>query len=185
MVPLLEDPNGDWPNVSITYLNKPGNYGVSDQRWRYIEYDNGDKELYDTEADRYEWTNLAAKPEYAERLAKLRAQAPTTFARFVPASDASLPALAWHPSGDARAPASKPDGELFDVVFINERQSPVKVFWVDRQGNPKSYGTLQAGWRKPQTTRPGAVWLITDSVDRPLGHFEVGDRTAKAVVPAK
>jgi hypothetical protein len=182
---LLEDPTGDWPHVSITYLNKPGNYGLSDERWRYIEYDNGDKELYDTETDRYEWTNLAAKPQHADRIAKMRALAPTSFKEFVPASDASLPKLAWHPSAETAAPASTPDGDPFDVVFTNSRKDPVKVFWMDRQGKRKSYGTLQAGWRKPQKTRPGAVWLITDTDDKPLGHFIVGDRTAHAIVPAK
>lgn len=182
LVPLLESPDADWPHVSITYLNKPGNYGLSDQRWRFIEYDNGDRELYDTENDRYEWTNLAERPEYAKRISQLHALAPTTFKKFVPASDASLPKLRWHPATDKGTPASKPDGNTFDVVFTNKRKTPVKVFWMDRQGNPKSYGTMEAGWRKPQKTRPGAVWLITDTDDKPLGHFVVGDRTAHAII---
>ena len=66
IVPLLANPNADWPHVSITYLNRPGNYGLSDERWRYIHYDNGDEELYDTEADRHEWVNLAAKTDHAQ-----------------------------------------------------------------------------------------------------------------------
>ncbi len=85
----------------------------------------------------------------------------------------------------AAAPPSKPDGDPFDVVFTNQRAAPVKLFWLDRQGKRKPYGTLEAGWRKPQQTRPGAVWLVTDADDQPLGHFVVGDRTALAVVPAK
>ncbi len=80
---------------------------------------------------------------------------------------------------------SDPDGDPFDVVFTNSRTDPVKVFWLDRGGKRKSYGTLEAGWRKPQKTRPGAVWLITDADGKPLGHFIVGDRTAQAIVPAK
>jgi arylsulfatase A-like enzyme len=185
LLPLLENPTDDWPHVSITYLNKPGNYGLSDDRWRYIEYDNGDRELYDTETDRYEWVNLAERPEHAQKIANLRALAPDSFAKFVPASDASLPKLAWHPAAEAAAPASQPDGDPFDVVFTNQRAEPVKVFWMDRQGNRKSYGTLEAGWRKPQQTRPGAVWMITDAAGKPLGHFVVGDRTALASIPAK
>ena len=79
----------------------------------------------------------------------------------------------------------KPEGSKFDVVFTNNRNEPVKIFWVDRQGKRKPYGTLEAGWRKPYKTHPGAVWLITDANEKPLGHFVVGDRTAQAIVPAK
>ncbi len=183
LVPLLEEPDCKWPHVSITYLSKPGNYGLSTKRWRYIEYDNGDNELYDIESDRYEWVNLATKAEHAKRIAGLRAYAPTTYAKYVPASDASLPQLKWHAGNST--PASKPDGDMFEVVFTNNRKDPVKVYWMDRRGKRKPYGTLQSGWRKPYKTRPGAVWLITDADENPLGHFVVGDRTAHAIVPAK
>lgn len=185
LLPLLEDPTRDWPHVSITYLNKPGNYGLSEERWRYIEYDNGDRELYDTETDRYEWTNLAERPEHATRIATLRAMAPDKFAEFVPASDASLPKLVWHSATEATAPTSNPDGNRFDVVFTNRREDPVKVFGIDRQGKRKSYGTLQSGRRKSYKSRPGSVWLITGADGKPLGHFVVGDRTAHAIVPSE
>lgn len=183
LLPLLQNPDGEWPHVSLTYLGKPGSYGLSERRWRYIEYDNGDNELYDIQTDRYEWNNLATKPVNADRIAAMRAKAPSEYAKFVPASDASLPKLKWHPAGDSNTPGSTPDGSQFDVVFTNSRNEPVKIFWMDRQGNPKPYGTLEAGWRKPYKTRPGAVWLITDADKTPLGHFIVGDRTAQAIVP--
>jgi arylsulfatase A-like enzyme len=183
LVPLLQNPDGDWPHVSITYLGKPGNYGLSNERWRYIEYDNGDHELYDIESDRYEWVNLAEKAEYATRIEELRARAPATYAKFVPASDASLPKLRWRPAGDSTLPASKPDGDKFDVVFTNSREDPVKLYWIDGRGKRRSSGTLQAGWRKPYKTRPGAVWLITDAEEKALGHFVVGDRGARAEIP--
>lgn len=183
LVPLLKDPATDWPHVSITYLNRPGNYGLSARRWRYIEYDNGDRELYDIESDRYEWVNLATDPKHADRIEELRSHAPSVYAEYVPASDAALPKLAWHSASDSTAPPSQPDGNRFDVVFTNQRDEPVKVYWMDRSGNRKPYGTLESGWRKPQQTRPGAVWLITDKHDRPLGHFIVGDRAAHAIVP--
>lgn len=185
LVPLLEDPDSDWPHVSITYLNRPGNFALSGKRWRYIEYDNGDRELYDSDTDRYEWTNLASVPEHQSLIEQLRAFAPTSFQEYVPASDASLPQLAWHAAGDLATPASKPDGDPFDVIFTNRRTEPVRLFWMDRTGRPKPYGTLQSGWRKPQQTRPGAVWLITDSEEEPIGYFIVGDRPAQAIVPAR
>ena len=45
--------------------------------------------------------------------------------------------------------------------------------------------TLASGQRKRQSTRPGAVWLITDVSDEPIGYFPVGDRPARAVIPKK
>jgi arylsulfatase A-like enzyme len=183
IVPLLESPDADWPHVSITYLAEPGSYGLSTEHWRYVHYANGDEELYDSQSDRYEWNNLAAKAEHAARLADLRKLGPKKFAPLVQASDKALPKLAWHPTGEASAPASQPDGDPFDVVFVNQRKNSTKLFWMDRQGMPKPYGVIASGERKRQNTRPGAVWLITDSQDKPLGHFIVGDRGARGVIP--
>ena len=104
IVPLLANPDADWPHVSITYLNRPGNYGLSDERWRFIHYDNGDEELYDTVADRHEWNNLAVNGLHGKRIARLRALAPPKFAEYVPTSDVSLPQLTWHPVNDSTAP---------------------------------------------------------------------------------
>ncbi len=185
IVPLLRNPKANWPHVSITHLGEPGSYGLSAERWRYLHYANGDEELYDIAADRYEWANLAAQPTHGAKLKELRALAPQTFAPRVPPKDESLPRLAWRPAEDAQAPPSKPDGPSFDVVFINRNKAPVKLHWIDRAGNPKLYGAIAAGKRKRQRTRPGAVWLITDSSDRPLGHFIVGDRTARAEIPKR
>ena len=45
-----------------------------------MRYANGDGELYHVEKDPYEWHNLAADPDAAKKLEKLRALAPKTFA---------------------------------------------------------------------------------------------------------
>ena len=99
--------------------------------------------------------------------------------------DESLPKLVWHAANETPAPASEPDGAAFDVVFINRYKSPVNLHWMDRTGKPKPYGGIASGKRKRQKTRPGAVWLITDQSDRPLGHFTIGDRSAQAVIPRR
>ena len=83
----------------------------------------------------------------------------------------------------AGTPASKPDGNPFDVIFINQREDPVNLYWVDREGAPKPYGAIAAGRRKRQNTRPGAVWLITDPIDKPLGYFVIDDRSARGLIP--
>lgn len=183
LAPLLRDPEAAWKHVSLTHLDEPGSYGLSAHDWRLLHYANGDEELYHTSGDRHEWNNLAGKAEHRERLAELRALAPTKFAEKIPPRDESLPSLAWHPTAKGAAPASQPDGGPFDVVFINESKARVELKWMDQNGVPKSFGLIEAGQRKRQQTRPGAVWLITGPDGQPLGHFRVEDRAAKAVIP--
>ena len=182
LVPLLKDGNSDWPHVSITHLDRPNNYSISDTNWRYIHYANGDEELYDSRNDPFEWKNLAANTEFKAQLEQIRRRAPKTFAKHVPPSDASLPKLKWQPLNGKPAPASKPDGNKFDVVFVNKREKGVKIYWMDRSGNKKPYGTLESGWNKRYQTRPGAVWMISDAQDIPLGYFKIGDRGARAEI---
>ncbi len=184
LVPLLNKTDAEWPHASMTYLGRPGNYGLSGPRYRYIAYDNGDEELYDIESDRFEWNNLAPKSEFADKIAELKKHVPTDFAEYEGASIDSLTKLKWNPLNEERAPASKPDGPKFDVHFSNKSDQPVKVFWMNRKGEPRPYGTLETGWSKPYQTRPGAVWMIADRNEKPLGYFTIGDRTAHAVIPA-
>jgi arylsulfatase A-like enzyme len=63
--PLLKNPQATWdkPGITTYHLN---NHAVRTARWRYIRYANGDEELYDHDADEYEWTNLAKDARYAD-----------------------------------------------------------------------------------------------------------------------
>lgn len=185
LVPLLKNPKHEWPHASITYLGDPGSYGLSTDDWRLVHYANGEEELYDISTDPHEWTNLASKPESASKLKELRSMAPQKFAAKRPPSIGALPALGWNPTTGKPAPASAPDGNSFDVVFLNRSSETVKLHWINRQGQPKFYAEIPSGKIQRQKTRPGAVWQITDSSDKPLGHFRVGDRTSKAIIPGK
>ena len=185
LVPLLANPDADCNHVSITHLGEPSSYGLSAKDWRYIHYAGGDEELYQIRRDPYEWTNLAEEPEYGDQLEELRALAPTAFAPRKEASFQSLPSLRWHPVTKGTAPASKPDGNPFPIIFHNRRSATVELFWMDTKGNPKSYGIIAPGKSKSQQSRPGAAWKIADTESgNELGHFRVGDRKARAVVPA-
>lgn len=74
--PLLENPEAQWNEVAFT-THEFGSYAVQDGQWRYIRYATGGEELYDHAADPNEWTNLASDPSYSERLAAMRAKAPS------------------------------------------------------------------------------------------------------------
>lgn len=183
LVPLLSNPNTDWPHAAITQLSDPAEYAISTRSWRYIHYRNGDEELYNIATDPHEWTNLAKRSEQAAKLAELRALAPQNAVPVPSVPVSSLPALKWH-SGDT-APGSKPDGNPFDVVFINQRHDPVELCWMPPNGPPKSYGLIGPNTQQRQQTRPGAVWLIRDANQKSLGHFIIGDRTSKAIIPSR
>jgi hypothetical protein len=120
-------------------------------------------------------------------LKQLRARAPKQFAKLVEPKVASLPALKWQPVAEGKtAPPSKPDGNPFDVVFINRRDHDMTLYWMDPEGGRKRYAVIAPGKYYRQQTRPGAVWMIAgaESNDSPaLGYFTVGDRAARAVVP--
>lgn len=178
LVPLLQDPNAAWPHHSVTYLSRPGSYAISNKTHRYIHYADGSEELYDTAADPYEWHNLAMAPESKSILEVFRKSSPRDFAERIDPKPAKLVELLWKTS---RAPASKPVGQPFPVQFNNRREQPVELFWMDREGLPKTYGEIGAGKQRRQQSRNGA----DPKTKQPLGHFVIEKATdgARATIP--
>jgi len=80
LVPLLGNPQLEWSRPVLTTYGYR-NHSVRTERWRYIEYHDGGKELYDHDADPNEWTNLASLPEYASVVEELAAFLPATNVR--------------------------------------------------------------------------------------------------------
>jgi arylsulfatase A-like enzyme len=76
LVPALKDPLQPGDRSVITTFDA-GNYSVTGSRWHYIRYADGNEELYDSQTDPNEWTNLAARPEHAGQLAGMRALTPS------------------------------------------------------------------------------------------------------------
>lgn len=74
---LLADPKASWDLPALTTY-RFNNHTVRSEGWRYIRYANGDEELYDETRDPNEWTNLAAKPEFAARKTELAKSLPRT-----------------------------------------------------------------------------------------------------------
>lgn len=65
LVPLLKNPQTEWPHMAQTTFG-PGNVALRSERYRYIHYIDGSEEFYDHRKDPNEWNNLAKNPEYAD-----------------------------------------------------------------------------------------------------------------------
>jgi hypothetical protein len=183
LVRLLQNPNAEWPHVALTYLQEPGSYGLSDERWRYIHYADGGEELYDIQTDPHEWHNLADSPDQHAKLRDLRGMAPREFAPVPRRRNPSLEELNWHPAGESPVPASRPKGSECEIVITNQRVEGVDMYVVNAQGEWESRGSIQSGWRFSRKTRPGTVWIITDAQKKLLGHFVLGDGSGRVTLP--
>ena len=75
--PLLSNPNAAWDRPAVTTFGR-NNHAIRTERWRYIRYHDGGEELYDHDADPFEWTNLAAKPENTALKSELAKTFPAT-----------------------------------------------------------------------------------------------------------
>ncbi|WP_369016058.1 sulfatase-like hydrolase/transferase [Armatimonas sp.] len=183
LLPLLKNPKVSWKPAAVTYLDTPGSYGLSAQGWRYIHYADGGEELYDISKDPHEWTNLASQPRHAAKLAELRALAPTRFAPAWKPSATVTADLAWHPvsAGDI-LPVSKPQGTPATVAFLNQTELAVRVWWISPTGEHQRYAELKPGTSYSSNIRKGAIWLITDTNDKPLGYFLATGTPSRALI---
>ena len=97
-----------------------------------------------------------------------------------PAPPAATAALA---PADAPA-ASRRTGPETSLSFHNRSAGRVELFWLDPDGNRRSYGTLGAGESREMHTFAGHVWLVVDELGRSLAAFEAADKPGDADIPA-
>lgn len=78
LAPCLGNPLGNSEERSSLTMFEEGNSSLRTERWRFIQYQSGEEELYDLENDPNEWTNLIASDEHVSiktaMAAKLRAR---------------------------------------------------------------------------------------------------------------
>jgi dipeptidyl aminopeptidase/acylaminoacyl peptidase len=71
----------------------------------------------------------------------------------------------------ARWRASAASTRATSITFRNRHDRPVRLFWVDGEGLPRSYGELAAGAERSQATFVGHVWLADFAADDLAGVF--------------
>ncbi len=72
---LLNYPNGPGKAFAYTMVSRGGTRrgdSIRTVRWRYTEWSDGSRELYDHEADPEEWTNMANRSEQRDTVRRLR-----------------------------------------------------------------------------------------------------------------
>ena len=62
LVPLMKNPKREWKHPAITSFGL-GNYSIRSTNYRFIQYFDGSRELYDLRDDPHEWKNLIENPE--------------------------------------------------------------------------------------------------------------------------
>ncbi|MGV3532698.1 MAG: sulfatase [Chthoniobacteraceae bacterium] len=75
--PLLADPAKKLHDSALTHVARGRGvtgFSLRTDRWRYIEWSDGNAELYDHDNDPGEWQNVAANPANATALADLKRQ---------------------------------------------------------------------------------------------------------------
>ncbi|MBP86421.1 MAG: iduronate-2-sulfatase [Planctomycetaceae bacterium] len=81
LAPLVSDPNADWPWPAII-THSPHwhgtNHAIRTREFYYIHYSDGKEELYDAQADRHQWKNLADDARFAVAKANLKKWLPKT-----------------------------------------------------------------------------------------------------------
>jgi arylsulfatase A-like enzyme len=120
LIPLLEDPEKDWPWPAITSYDF-NEFSIRTEQYRYIHYIDDSEELYDHANDPEEWYNLAGEEEYNEVLEMMR--------NYLPANPAPLAETDydWQPH---HFPPFKSKEEYLDwVEHDRDNAYRIETYW--------------------------------------------------------
>ncbi|MBX7106828.1 MAG: prolyl oligopeptidase family serine peptidase [Gemmataceae bacterium] len=79
---------------------------------------------------------------------------------------------------------SSSSGGAARILFVNQRDQPVQLAWIDPQGARKKYGEVPAKGQREFPSYHKHVWEVTDDGDRPLGWAMVPEDGGRLVIPA-
>jgi dipeptidyl-peptidase-4 len=78
-----------------------------------------------------------------------------------------------------------PRGEESAINFQNKTDKAVGVFWLEGDGNKRSYGKIAAGSSRDQHTFGGHRWLILDENGKVLGRVTAEDTPTTVVLDGR
>ncbi|HTG43171.1 MAG TPA: DPP IV N-terminal domain-containing protein, partial [Verrucomicrobiae bacterium] len=73
-------------------------------------------------------------------------------------------------------------GAESSLHFVNKSKNEVELFWVDENGERRSYGKLRSGEERQQHTFSGHVWLVADSEGKTLIRYQAQDEPVRAEI---
>ena len=73
-------------------------------------------------------------------------------------------------------------GAESSLHFVNKSKAEIELFWVDENGERRSYGKLRSGEERQQHTFSGHVWLVTDGEGKTVGRYQAEDEPARAEI---
>lgn len=74
--------------------------------------------------------------------------------------------------------ATRGTGDAVDIAFANRTAAPLELFWLDFEGNRRSYGQLAPGQEHSLSTFAGHVWLFVAPGGKIAGWYEAGEKAA-------
>ena len=85
---------------------------------------------------------------------------------------------------DARgAPrASRHTGAETSLTFVNKSSGPIELFWLDAQGERRSYGKVPPGGEHEQHTFEGHVWEAVGGNGQTLARFQAAESVSIAEI---
>jgi dipeptidyl-peptidase-4 len=78
--------------------------------------------------------------------------------------------------------ATRNTGPKARLRVLNHTKDPVELFWSDFDGQRRSYGRIQAGDDREMETFAGHVWVVVNSLGKPLRAFEAREGTLEVAV---
>ena len=87
------------------------------------------------------------------------------------------------PVAEGNAPrASLRNGGETELTFVNKTSGEVELFWLDGEGQRRSYGKVAPGQQHVQHTFAGHVWEIVGQDGKRIAVFEAEERPATAEI---